>query len=462
MFGWGRPRRDLPPVNYAESSEDDDFESGLNFKSPLQSPRRPVVTREGSPVPILGGPTLADNVDDELEEVQWKLHDIAVVREEIEEVTDLLKEADTRVGSDVKNNISESSISEEVENSGVIIGEKAPDQNYQPPDPPPEQPAIMPDAVAYDMAVAEDGEDVYKNIATLKLPFNQNDPKYWFSNFERKLKTFGVGKQKTKKDALHSQLPLDVEEEVKHFLRLEEDEEGDTPYKDLKVELLRLYTPKPEDAFDRALSRVMSGKPSTLAKAIINDICECRKPLSTACCAKTVFGMWRRSLPTHVKAHISNQPFNKDTYVKVMEIADNVWASHKTTVAQVAAAGPSTTQTTPNTEEPQTQQVAAVNQGRGRGNRGRGQNQNRGGNRGGNRGNSNNTPTWRGSARGGGQTRGGSRGGGQPGHPIHRGPRHPSNPPLEVCRTHWIFGGQAKWCEDAGSCPWKNFTASSQ
>ena len=81
MFGWGRPKRDIPQVNYTESSEesgDENFEDGLEFNSPLVSPRRPLATRAGSPVDTVeGGPTLADNVDDELEEVQWKLRDIS-------------------------------------------------------------------------------------------------------------------------------------------------------------------------------------------------------------------------------------------------------------------------------------------------------------------------------------------------------------------------------------------------
>ena len=96
MFGWGRPRRELPEINYKESSssgsEEEDFQAGLNFESPLQSPRRPLPTREGSPVLVPGGPALAANVNDELEEVQLKLHDIASTRENIEEVTNLLQD----------------------------------------------------------------------------------------------------------------------------------------------------------------------------------------------------------------------------------------------------------------------------------------------------------------------------------------------------------------------------------
>ena len=82
-------------------SEEEDLESGLNFDSPLQSPQRPLPTREGSLVGLVkGGPILADNVDGELEEVQWRLNDIAKVRAEVEDLTDLLGDTDTRVGTD--------------------------------------------------------------------------------------------------------------------------------------------------------------------------------------------------------------------------------------------------------------------------------------------------------------------------------------------------------------------------
>ena len=66
----GRARRDIPQVNYREtSSEEDDFDS------PLQSPTRPVNTREGSPAE-LAVPQLNDNVDEELESVRTTLQNV--------------------------------------------------------------------------------------------------------------------------------------------------------------------------------------------------------------------------------------------------------------------------------------------------------------------------------------------------------------------------------------------------
>ena len=94
MWGWGRPKRDIPQVDYAESdSEEDNYEEGLDFSSPLQSPVRPVPTRAGSPQ-LLAHPTLNDNVDEDLEEVAVHLADIQQVEEDVEELTDLLGDAD--------------------------------------------------------------------------------------------------------------------------------------------------------------------------------------------------------------------------------------------------------------------------------------------------------------------------------------------------------------------------------
>ena len=107
MSNWfDRLRHNLPVINYAEEGSEEDLEEGLDFEdplghSPLVSPRRPVQTREGSPQ-ILAHPTLNDNVDEDLEDVAWKLHDINQVEEEIDELTDLLVDTDTKVGDDVE------------------------------------------------------------------------------------------------------------------------------------------------------------------------------------------------------------------------------------------------------------------------------------------------------------------------------------------------------------------------
>ena len=66
----GRPRRDLPQVNYNESSDEEQ-----TFDSPLVSPERPPPTRAGSPA-LLAIPTLNDNVDEELQSVAQTLSNV--------------------------------------------------------------------------------------------------------------------------------------------------------------------------------------------------------------------------------------------------------------------------------------------------------------------------------------------------------------------------------------------------
>ena len=55
---------------------------------------------------------------------------------------------------------------------------------------------------------------------------------------------------------------------------------GDTPYLKLKTRLLELYGPKETDAFERASSLTLVGKPSQLAMKIINLLCENDPPLT--------------------------------------------------------------------------------------------------------------------------------------------------------------------------------------
>ena len=90
MWGWGRPRRDVPTVDYTENSDnDEEFEDGLDFDNIEVNliPAVPVHTREGSPVDLFH-PTLNDNVDEILEDVNYKLGDHCQVEEEVEEAVE--------------------------------------------------------------------------------------------------------------------------------------------------------------------------------------------------------------------------------------------------------------------------------------------------------------------------------------------------------------------------------------
>ena len=247
---FNRPRRDVPQINYNESSEDEDD---------FRSPERPPVTRAGSPQ-LLAIPQLNDNVDEDLEQVNRVLQNVGhtpLFRPScIQETEEVVEGLVVGASSGAKNKV-----------------ENMPDNN----------------PVRFDTQNEADEAGVYGKLSTLKTEFCQKDPKFWFANFERTIKHFGVRSQVTKKEALINQLTKDAIDECKNLIALDEDEAGDTPYLDLKKELLMLYGPRPEDSYAKAASRVLVGKPSTLAKQIINDLCECNKSIECKCCAKTIY-----------------------------------------------------------------------------------------------------------------------------------------------------------------------------
>ena len=156
MWGWGRPRRDLPPVNYAESDSDDpEDELALPadaFNTPLNSPQRPVNTREGSPQE-LAYPPLCDNVDEELEEVAVHLADIQQVEEDVEELSSLLEDTDIGLGSGTEKSEEVVAFRFQVAADKEVTAENMPNNQ-------PAQPAApaAPPAVNYDVENKEDGD----------------------------------------------------------------------------------------------------------------------------------------------------------------------------------------------------------------------------------------------------------------------------------------------------------------
>ena len=392
----GRPRRDLPTPNYREQSSEDEDD--------FRSPSRPPVTRAGSPAE-LAIPQLNDNVDEDLIHVRQVLQNVG--------------------HSPLFRKLKKEESSEEVVNEGFVVGTpghaKVGEGNI-----------AMPE-VRYDTATGEDEPGVYGKLSTLKTEFCHNDPKFWFANFERTIKHFGVKSQTTKKEALINQLTKAAIDECKDLIALDEDEAGDTPYKTLKVELLKLYGPRPEDSYAKAASRVLVGKPSTLAKQLINDLCECGKSLECKCCAKTIFGMWIKNLPTYIRTHISDESFTVDTYKAVLDKADRAWLSHKTETPSVSAIKAENKVALENSTDFENPAVAAIRRA------------NRGGNFGGRGG--------RGGARGDGRGGRGGRGGGRGGRAL--GPKHPQA--LEgSCFIHHQYGPEAWSCADRHKCPMRD------
>ena len=110
---------------------------------------------------------------------------------------------------------------------------------------------------------------------------------------------------------------------MKKYLRKKEDEfPENNSYKLLKTEIMRIFGPKPEAAVDRALGRTLTGLPSSLARAIAEDICQ--NDLDCACCPAIVMALWKRHLADNVRAGIAHYTLSKDNFNEVLQRADDI------------------------------------------------------------------------------------------------------------------------------------------
>ena len=281
--------------------------------------------------------------------------------------------------------------------------------------------------VNFDEENADNGADAMKNLGQIKVKWNAENPEFFFAQLETELQIFSILKQFTKRQALIRSLPEEVALEFMHLICLQETKAGDKPYKDLKTALLKAYGPRPGDAFQRALSRVMVGKPSALLKLLISDICESN--LEKCCCHKTVWGLFQLQIPLYLKTGLANEVLSTESLSGIMERADNLWSANQdkqiSTVSVTAKAVAKVNVTETDSE------IAAVGRGRGNSNaRGRG---------------------FRGRGRGyQGQGRGAQNG------PDPRGKRHESNPPWNSCSAHWVYADKAFKCQSPTTCPMKD------
>ena len=407
----GRPRRNVPQVNYNQDSSEEDYDS------PLQSPNRPPPTRAGSPVE-LAIPTLGDNVDEELESVAQTLNNVGrthMFRNTRPAVPD---RPDPEGGEQPQLEVHPLG-SEEVINEGFInqvpveeLGAEAPPNNLV--------------AMAnYDQENGVDDDNAFSNARDVKLPFNKHDIRLWFSLIESKMQFAGIKKQWSKRQVLIQLIPAEYHNDFKQYLIQQQADAGDQAYYVLKQAMLKQFGPKQADGFDKAIARVMTGTPAQLGRQIVNDICPGIRPMSGCHCAQIVLGIWRRSLPSVVRNQIADMEFSAATYEAVFDKADSVWSANAANTSVVSALS-------------KDKEVAASSFRGGRGGRGGGRGQPSG-------------------TRGGGQNRGGGQGGGAQGGQSGRGPRHPDNPPQNSCKLHWKFGKAAWRCGDRHSCPWRDF-----
>ena len=279
-----------------------------------------------------------------------------------------------------------------------------------------------------------DAADAVGKLASIKVPWN-TDVEYFFFELENQMELVQLKSQWLKRVVLANNLPEQVKDELKATLKKTKSTAPAKVYKVLKTKIFALFGPKEGDKYEKALQLQLTGKPSALAKQLAELLCKCDPPLSSDdCCAlDTVAAMWRRSLPQVVKSAVAGRSLKGPEFDRVIQTADDVFASIST-IAPVAATATDTVDADEATDE-----VAAFRQGRNQA-RGRGA-QSRGASRARQRGG-----RWSQSTGNRNQSRG-------------RGPRHPDIPPENSCQNHWTYGRGTHNCtRDHENCPWKHIT----
>ena len=281
----------------------------------------------------------------------------------------------------------------------------------------------------------EDGKDdaeamreACRNLSRLECDLS--DLKFFFKQAEIKMSAVGVKSNYTKFQVLQTIIPSKVVNEVKSLMCKDAtDFPNKDAYKQLKHEILRIFGPRPEAAMERALSRTLTGLPSQLARALVNDICS--KELDCSCCPAVVLALWKRHLPGTVRAGIAHCKFSKATFNNILELADAIFVSNAPTSSVAAVSGQADTlnETLPAIQYP-IPEVAAANRSRGRGGRG---GRGRGGGARGARGAASNTTQ-------------------------RRGTKHPDLPQGDQkwCSLHYRWGKAAHFCSEPATCPWKD------
>ena len=207
--------------------------------------------------------------------------------------------------------------------------------------------AIMPDDNEIVDFEDEDGADeagamqeACRNLQ--RLEFEENDLSFWFNQVEIKMSAVGVKKNYTKFQVLSTIIPKKVIDQCKPLLRKKaSDFPNKDSYKQLKKTIIRIFGPRPEARMERALSRTLTGRPSDLARVLVNDVC--LDDLQCRCCPDIILALWKRHLPGQVRAGIAHCSFNKDTFDSVVQLADDIFASNAPP-ASVAAIGLDETQ----------------------------------------------------------------------------------------------------------------------
>ena len=249
-----------------------------------------------------------------------------------------------------------------------------------------------------------DPADVHTKAATIRVPYDKNDPIYWFRRLEIQMRIRKIQSQFWKRIVLESNLPPELNETIKDLLIKEEDDiEAGTIYRDCKARILKIFGPKPEQDVTLALSLVMTGLPSQAAKRIRELICTAPKFADCRCCPAVVGKLWRDLLPQAVRYAVANYNLATD-FDQAMDHADNVYYAQKADVKEVSAVKLDK----PPDEAGPEDDVFDIND----------------------------RQTW-----------------GRYHSDFKR------RPPNKICFQHYRWGKQARFCRALGECPWESYTA---
>ena len=283
------------PVNQVPSgSDEDDYESPVDEDpNDLVSPRRPHQSPSASPRALLRpDPPPVDEV-------------LVGVEQRLRTLPNRSQRAENRNAH--RQAQQEAEAAAEAAAAAAAAGPGLPGDVAEPN-------IIMPNIIPFEDEDGVDEAGAHKEACNRveKVNWDPKDLLFTFSQIERKTAAAGVKKNFTKFQVLSEVLPKEVADEVKSLLRKDEADFPDkNAYKLLKTEVLRIFGPRPEDPIERALGRVMSGKPSQLARALVDDIC--KNELDCRCCPAIVSTLWKRHLPSNVRAGIASSVLNKTT-----------------------------------------------------------------------------------------------------------------------------------------------------
>ena len=165
-----------------------------------------------------------------------------------------------------------------------------------------------------------DPTDVAAKANTITVPYDPNDPVYWFRRLEIQMELRNIQSQFWKRVVLEANLAPEVNETIKDLL-IKEKVDSATVYKDCKARILKIFGPKPEQDVTLALALDMTGLPSQAAKRIKELVC---KRNFDCCCPAVVGKIWRDMLSKDVRVAVASYDLAKQ-WDEALDRADDVY-----------------------------------------------------------------------------------------------------------------------------------------